>query len=187
MAGANRRTSAFCQGSEPGLGAAVQSTAGTELPGRGEEPSPTALQLPLPQLRFQPLPRAHRVRSGPRCRSAARCHGNPRSALPAAAPPCSAFRRAGAPRLAARRGGLCPPAAGALASSPGCPRCGHGAGEPRPCPSLLPRGAGSTRAGGSGPGHPGPQGPSSPRRSRRCPRAAQPNPPIAAAHWRAAS
>lgn len=113
MAGANRRTSVFCQGSEPGLVAAVQSTTGTELPGRGKEPPPTAVELSLSQVRFQPLPRAHRVLSGPRCRSAARCRGNLPSALPAAAPPCSAFRRAGAPRLAVRRGGLCPPAAGA--------------------------------------------------------------------------
>lgn len=58
----------------------------------------------------------------------------------------AALRRAGAPPLAARRGGLCPPAAGAQAGSPGCPRSGHGAGEPRPSPPLPPGGAGSTPA-----------------------------------------
>lgn len=42
-------------------------------------------------------------------------------------------------------------------------------------------------AGGPGAARPGPQGPRSPRRSRRCPRAARPSPPIAAAHWPAAS
>lgn len=58
MAGANGGTSVFCSGREPAPGAAAQSTADAKVPGRNEEPPPTAAELPPPQLRSQPLPRA---------------------------------------------------------------------------------------------------------------------------------
>lgn len=180
----------FCQGNEPGLGAAVQSTAGTELPGRGEEPPPTAVMLPLPQLRFQPLPE----------------HPDPlRSALPQRRPlprqpsVCASRRRPAALRVPPRWSTAIGGAEGrALPTS--SRRSGRFAGlSPlrtrrwgvSPVPATPPWGSrfytrSAPCAGGTGSEHPSPQGPGSPRRSRRCPRAAQPNPPIAAAHWPAA-
>lgn len=152
---------------------------GAALDGGGAPATPAPLQ---------PLPRAHRVRSGPRCRSAARCPGNPPSALPAAVlrvPPRWSTAIGGAEGRAlptsSRRSGrftaLSPLRTRRWGASfvPAAPSWGS---------RLHTRSA--PWAGGTGPEHPSPQGPGSPRRSRRCPRAAQPNPPIAAAHWPAA-